>query len=83
VGGDEGRIQERARMSEPIDLSLVKPNPVRTSTRGWAEECALAEAADTLDAPVAGVIAVANAQPPVQYEFSNGRRFRGKRNPYA
>jgi len=71
-------------MSDPIDPN-VKPafGPVRTSSRGWAEENTIAEASDVMDYARQGVVAVANAQPPVIYEFSNGRRFRSKRDPYA
>lgn len=70
-------------MSDPIDPN-TKPafGPVRTSSRGWAEENALAQASDVSDYARAGVVAVEAAQPPVMYEFSNGRKFRRARNPY-
>jgi hypothetical protein len=59
-------------------------NPVvRTSNRLWSEECARADAIDSLEAPEPGVQALVERQPYDRaYEFSNGRKFRDKRNPY-
>lgn len=55
---------------------------VRVTVRDWATECAMAEAQDVLDSPFRGIVAVENAQTPVVYEFSNGRRFRdSKKKP--
>ena len=55
---------------------------VKVTVRDWATECAMADAQDMLDSPYRGVIAVENAQSPVVYQFSNGRRFRdSKKKP--
>jgi hypothetical protein len=55
---------------------------IRMTVRDWATECAIAEAGEVLDSPFRGIIAVENAQSPVVYEFSNGRRFRdSKKKP--
>jgi hypothetical protein len=56
---------------------------VKSSTRLWSEECNRVDAADLLQIPEPGMAALATHQPPVVYEFSNGRKFRDKRNPYA
>lgn len=55
---------------------------VRTSTRTWTEEVAIAEADDAMDTPSGGVQVLESRQPPVIYEFSSGRRYRARRNPY-
>jgi hypothetical protein len=55
---------------------------VKVTVRDWATECAMADAQDMLDSPYRGVVAVENAQSPVVYQFSNGRRFRdSKKKP--
>lgn len=56
---------------------------VRTSVRLWSEECNRADAAAMQQVPEPGVEALVQRQPYDRaYEFSNGRKFRDKRNPY-
>lgn len=50
------------------------------STRLWSQEVALARAGEALDTLRPEEIDLANRE--VAYEFSNGRRFFAKRNPY-
>jgi hypothetical protein len=59
---------------------------VNTSSRLWSQECAMAEAADAMDsagAGAAGLERLVEERTSVAYEFANGRKFVGKRNPYA
>lgn len=56
---------------------------VKTSTRLWSTEVAMADAADAADATQQGVNALeARAPYPEAYIFSNGRKFRDGRGPY-
>jgi hypothetical protein len=57
---------------------------VKSSVRLWSEECNRVDAADLVDIPEPGVAALTGHQPYDRaYEFSGGRKFRDKRNPYA
>ena len=47
------------------------PEPVTSGLQLWSEQVALAEAAS------------GPPDPPVAYEFSNGRKFAPPQNPYA
>lgn len=63
-------------MDDDIVRNRVK---VHTTVRDWATECRMAEATEAMDsATPAGIVAVEGAQQPVEYEFSNGRRFRAR-----
>lgn len=58
---------------------------VRSSTRDWATECALADAGRVLDTPASGngINAVLNTRAyPLAYQFSNGRCFADGPKPH-
>jgi len=57
---------------------------VRSSERLWSEECNRIDAAELVYSTEPGAEVLASHQPYDRaYEFSNGRKFRDKRNPYA
>lgn len=67
-------------MAEPV----IRPDEiVRTSVMDWATQCYIADATDRMDTPAQGLAAaLAFDDRPVVYCFSNGRKFRDRRNPY-
>jgi hypothetical protein len=59
---------------------------VKTSTRLWSQECAMADASGAMDfagAGESGLQRLVEERQSVAYEFSNGRTFLAKRDPYA
>lgn len=57
---------------------------VRSSNRLWSEECNRVDAAELVYSTEPGTVVLAGHQPYDRaYEFSNGRKFSDKRNPYA
>jgi hypothetical protein len=63
---------------------MSNPPPVKSSTRLWSQEVAAARATTELDAQTPGQAAIAALTPQeVGYEFSNGRKFKDGKGPYA
>jgi hypothetical protein len=58
-----------------------KAQAPKMSTRLWSQEVALARAGGALDTLKPEELDLANRE--VAYEFSSGRKFYAKRNPYA
>lgn len=57
---------------------------VKTSTRLWSTECAMADASDAADTGQQGVVALENRLAyPEAYVFSNNRKFRDGTGPYG